>query len=441
MDMDEARSGIPAAPIPGAGRLCLKTMRAANMSLAAAMLLAIAPSLAHQSSAAARTPIPRAFEPQQRPPNQPKTNPAAKKPPPKPAKKTSGKQPRPKTAPGGVVIRSGDSAAPRAPAPPAFAETANAQRDISEALIRAKRDNRRVLIHWGANWSEACQRLHRTMTTDMNLQRLLQYEYELVLVDVGKRERNLDIALSYGVAPQASGVPWLTMLNGDAEQIVNLHAERFADGRGGFDAAKLAEFLRGYQAMYPSAETLVTNVIGEASHDGRPILLQFTSPACDPCVRIEEWFARSDVESILSRSFAMLSLDVERTIGGREVLRRYSKTWQTTIPWFALIDSTSGDVLATSDGLDGRSIAALSDDASIARFGEMLRANAKSLTPQELDWLLQSLRGPGEAAPPTPAPPPAPAALPSAASSAEDLGASEPEPAPPASMPAGQQGR
>jgi hypothetical protein len=37
--------------------------------------------------------------------------------------------------------------------PPApFDERADARKDIAAALARAKKENRRVLIEWGANW-------------------------------------------------------------------------------------------------------------------------------------------------------------------------------------------------------------------------------------------------------------------------------------------------
>ena len=35
---------------------------------------------------------------------------------------------------------------------PIFDEQADAKRDIAAALARAKQENRRVLIEWGANW-------------------------------------------------------------------------------------------------------------------------------------------------------------------------------------------------------------------------------------------------------------------------------------------------
>lgn len=361
-------------------------VRAAQLTLAAAALMMNSPAWA-QSSSSPRPPTPRA--PQQNPnlknptTKKPATKPPVKKPaPPKKAKVKV-------APPAGVVIPRGQDSTPLGPA---FSASANAQRDITEALVRAKSENRRVLILWGMNRSDGCLRLNALIRTDPALQKLMLYEYELVLVDVGARDRNLDIALSYGVAPQASGVPWLTVLNADAEPICNLHADRFKDGKSGYDAAKLAEYLRGYQAMYPAADSLLNAALTSAQASEHLLLLQFAAPTCARCGQLEQWFERSEVEAILSRNFTRQRIDVDRTVGGRDVLRRFSKAWATSIPWFALVNAKSGEVIATSDGLDGQSIAALDSENAVRRFGELLVANATTITPEEIDWLMKSLK-------------------------------------------------
>lgn len=307
-----------------------------------------------------------------------------------PAKKPSTKKPRVTAPPpAGVVKR---EAPPPPPTGPIFDRDANALRDITAALTRARDDNRRVLIHWGSNSCETCQRLHAAMNNDRAIKRMLLYEYELVLVDVGSRDRNLDIALSYGVAPQASGVPWLTMLNFDGEPIANLHAGTFGDGRGSFDVKKIEEFLRTYQVRYPSADAVLNRALGEARLHEKPLLVQFIAPTCERCREVETWFTRSDVASVLERNFARVRIDIDRTIGGRDLLRRYSGDWQSAPPWFALVDSKSGGLIATSVDAKIGNIAGLRNDAAIARFCDMLKANATLLTPEELAWLAKSLQ-------------------------------------------------
>jgi len=385
-------------------------MRAVHVMLAAAALLMSAHVHA-QSSGSPRPGTPRSRQ---------APRPPARKPPPKGAK------PKTSTTPGGVVRRETPAITFRGPI---FNENANAVNDLTEALMAAKAENRRVLIHWGSNDSAGCRALHMLLLNDPTLRRLLLYEYRLVLIDVSSRTRNQDMALSYGVGSQGAGLPGLTVLDAEGEVICNQQASKFGDGRGGFDPAKLAEFLRGYQVMYPAADDLVQKALAAARAARTPLLVQFASPSCPRCNEIDKWFERIDVEGVLQRHVARVRIDVDRTVGGRDVLRRYSNAWQTAIPWFVLLDPTGseeGTILSTSDCLDGRSIATLADDESIARFQAILQTNASGLTDAELEWLSQSLRQLN--------PPPAAAKAPADASPTkpESPGPSESGAAPPA---------
>jgi len=87
-------------------------------------------------------------------------------------------------------------AAPQAK-PPIYDETADAARAVEAAIARAQLENRRVLIQWGANWCPWCHKLHETCAADENLRKELLYEYEVVLVDVGRFDKNFDLAAKF----------------------------------------------------------------------------------------------------------------------------------------------------------------------------------------------------------------------------------------------------
>ncbi|HEX5008967.1 MAG TPA: DUF255 domain-containing protein, partial [Planctomycetota bacterium] len=81
-----------------------------------------------------------------------------------------------------------DAAAGVAPAPakaakPAiYDEQADAHQQIATALLHAQKENRRVLIQWGANWCGWCHLLHELCASDKDLAHELLYEYDRVLV-------------------------------------------------------------------------------------------------------------------------------------------------------------------------------------------------------------------------------------------------------------------
>ena len=60
--------------------------------------------------------------------------------------------------------------------PDIYDEKASAEDQIESALARAKRERRRVLIQWGANWCGWCHLLHERMKSDPDLQRKLATE-------------------------------------------------------------------------------------------------------------------------------------------------------------------------------------------------------------------------------------------------------------------------
>src|SRR5882724_10462243 len=86
-------------------------------------------------------------------------------------------------------------ALPRAGAPSKekiYDEGADAKAQIAAAVVRAGKNNRRVLVQWGANWCGWCHLLHETFASDKDIKKELNYEYDLVLVDVGRFDKNLE---------------------------------------------------------------------------------------------------------------------------------------------------------------------------------------------------------------------------------------------------------
>jgi thioredoxin-related protein len=135
--------------------------------------------------------------------------------------------------------------------PPAiYDEKGDGPAAIRAALASAKRENRRVLIQWGGNWCPWCHRLFNQFKADKDLARILSSEYDLVLVDIGRREKNIDLAARYGADVIKNGIPFLTVLDADGKPVINQPTEPF-EKKGeekGYESAKLKEFLKKYRA-------------------------------------------------------------------------------------------------------------------------------------------------------------------------------------------------
>jgi protein disulfide-isomerase len=111
-----------------------------------------------------------------------------------------------------------------------YDEGADAKRDIRQALSQAAQARVLVLAVFGANWCGDCKMLDRAMKEGTSAP-LITREFRVVKVDVGRYDRNLDIAESYGV-PLEKGIPAAVILSAGNEVLYATRAGELADARG-----------------------------------------------------------------------------------------------------------------------------------------------------------------------------------------------------------------
>jgi thiol:disulfide interchange protein len=92
-----------------------------------------------------------------------------------------------------------------------YSETADARADIAAAEVTARREHKRILLEFGANWCGDCQVLDYYYQQPPNAELLAKY-YVVVRVEIGHMDHNMDIAEKYGV-PIRKGVPALAVLD------------------------------------------------------------------------------------------------------------------------------------------------------------------------------------------------------------------------------------
>jgi thioredoxin-related protein len=94
-----------------------------------------------------------------------------------------------------------------------YPANADAIAEISKATATASKDHKRVLLVFGGNWCSDCHVLDRAFHLP-RIAPLLNGNFEVVHVDVGKYDKNLDLAKKYHVDLE-KGVPEVAVLNGD----------------------------------------------------------------------------------------------------------------------------------------------------------------------------------------------------------------------------------
>jgi thioredoxin-related protein len=124
-----------------------------------------------------------------------------------------------------------DSAAPVAasPHPEArpFGDPARANRDVADAMARAKANGHRVLLVFGANWCHDSRALAGWFATP-RFAAMLNPRYEIVWIDVGQKDHNLDLARRFGL-DGIKGTPTVLMLDSAGKPLNLKDAPRWHD--------------------------------------------------------------------------------------------------------------------------------------------------------------------------------------------------------------------
>ncbi len=274
-----------------------------------------------------------------------------------------------------------------------YNEAADARADLKAALARAQKDNKRVLIQWGANWCGWCVMLHDLFKSDKEIAKELLYEYEVVFVDIGQRDKNLDLVKELG-ATLDEGVPYLTVLDGSGKPLAQQETGALeVKGEPRHDTAKVLEFLTAHQAQYLNAQDLYAAALKRAQTENKRIFLHFGAPWCGWCHRLEAWMADPRVAAILAKDFIDVKIDEDRTIGGKDLYAKLSGTQNGGVPWIVILDA-QGKELASGNNLDDQkkgNVGFPQEEAEIAWFGKMLASTRSSISDAEIEELKASL--------------------------------------------------
>ena len=110
-----------------------------------------------------------------------------------------------------------------------YNESANAKEDVQAALKTAKAENKAVLIVFGGNWCGDCKVLDIEMHQG-ELVKLVNDKLVVVKVDVGRFDKNLDVANRYGNILK-KGVPSVALLRADGSVAYQTDGGELADAR------------------------------------------------------------------------------------------------------------------------------------------------------------------------------------------------------------------
>jgi thiol:disulfide interchange protein len=115
------------------------------------------------------------------------------------------------------------------PEPGLYSATADARKEIHDALARATAEHKRVLLVFGANWCYDCHVLDHALH-EGEAGKVVTEKFLLVHVDIGEGEKNPELVKDYKI-PLDKGVPAVAILEADGKLL-------YHSGEGEFEAAR-----------------------------------------------------------------------------------------------------------------------------------------------------------------------------------------------------------
>ena len=101
----------------------------------------------------------------------------------------------------------------------------------ASAKARALARHKLLLIDLGGNWCGDCRVLAGTMDLP-EVRAFVDAHYEVVAVDVGRFDKNLQIPARYGITQRLEGVPSLLIVDPASDRLIDAgHVAALADAR------------------------------------------------------------------------------------------------------------------------------------------------------------------------------------------------------------------
>lgn len=121
---------------------------------------------------------------------------------------------------------------------------AKAEKDIAEAVKKAKAEHKFVLLQGGGNWCSWCKRFSLTVSKDAALDSIMNANFVVYHFNYSDENKNEKLYAKYGY-PQRFGFPVFIILDEKGNRIHTQNSEYLEEGKG-YSKEKVAAFLEDW---------------------------------------------------------------------------------------------------------------------------------------------------------------------------------------------------
>ena len=137
-----------------------------------------------------------------------------------------------------------------------YPDASQGKTDLAAGLKEAARSHKRVLVDFGGNWCGDCQVLDIYFHNPQN-RPILESNYVLVHINIGRMDENLDIAERFGI-PVTLGVPALAVLSENGKILYGQRGGEFSH-MGRMEASAVTKFLVQWRPPKAGCSMMVVN--------------------------------------------------------------------------------------------------------------------------------------------------------------------------------------
>ena len=121
---------------------------------------------------------------------------------------------------------------------------ADAHKDLTTAIQKAREQHKHVLIQVGGNWCSWCLRFHAVAVGPTKVDSLIRADYVYLLINYSKENKNMDVMkqLEY---PNRFGFPVFVVLDGKGKRLHTQDSGLLEHATvKGYDTTKVVTFLK-----------------------------------------------------------------------------------------------------------------------------------------------------------------------------------------------------